>query len=88
MLVHFPFGATERQWKKEGRMPTLCGQGIAYSFSPDVDGPPMTDRDLAYLNGLPRLKRVNLAGTAVTPQAIAAFRPAHPNVTVEDKDDE
>jgi hypothetical protein len=48
----------------------------------------MTDRDLAYLDNLPRLKRVNLAGTRVTPRAIAAFRAPHPNVAVEDKDDE
>jgi hypothetical protein len=88
MLVHFPLGALERQWKKEGKRPMFCGQGIAYSFSPDVDGPPMTDRDVRYLDRLPRLKRVNLAGTRVTPRAIAAFRASHPDVAVEDKDDE
>ena len=87
-LVHFPLGALERQWKQEGRRSFECGMVIAYSFSPDAEGPPMTDRDLAYLDRLPRLKRVNLAGTRVTPQAITAFRAAHPNVTVEDKDDE
>jgi len=48
----------------------------------------MTDRDLAYLDRLPRLKHANLPGTCVMPHAIAAFRATHPSVTVENRDDE
>jgi hypothetical protein len=60
---------------------------IEYSFTPDDTGPPMTDRDLKYLEALPRLTRVNVAGTQVTASAVAAFRSAHPTVAVEDRDD-
>ena len=60
---------------------------IEYSFTPDDTGPPMTDRDLTYLEALPRLTRVNVAGTRLTASALAAFRNAHPNVVVEDRDD-
>jgi hypothetical protein len=84
VLVLFPLGALERQWRKEGLPTAECGMSIAHSFTPDDAGPPMTDRDLAYLESLPRLTRVNLGGTRVTAQAIATFREAHPTVTVED----
>jgi hypothetical protein len=87
-LVHFPLGALERQWRKEGLPTAECGMSIAHSFTPDDTGPPMTDQDLVYLNALPRLTRVNLAGTRITGQATAAFRQAHANVTVEDSADE
>jgi TonB family protein len=83
MLVDFPLGALHRRWTSDGTVPALCGQGIAYSYEPPVDGPPMTSRDLVYLERLPRLNRVNLAGTQATPSAIAAFRAEHPNVAVE-----
>jgi hypothetical protein len=48
----------------------------------------MTDADLAYLEALPRLSRVNLAGTAVTAKAIQSFRQQHRTIIVEEKDDE
>ncbi len=85
-LVHFPLGQLERQWRKDGLPTAECGVSIAYRFTPDAGGPPMTDADLAYLDELPRLTRVNLAGTQVTAKAIQAFRATHPNVTVEEKD--
>jgi hypothetical protein len=88
MLVHFPLGALERQWRKQGLPTAECGMSIAHSFTPDDTGPPMTDADLAYLDALPRLTRVNLAGTHVSARAIAAFRQAHANVTVQDRADE
>jgi len=87
VLVHFPLGALERRWRKEGRYTPECGMSIEYSFTPDDTGPLMTDRDLKYLEALPRLTRVNVAGTRVTASALAAFRDAHPSVAVEDRDD-
>ena len=87
VLVHFPLGALERRWRKEGRYTPECGMSIEYSFTPDDTGPPMTDRDLKYLEALPRLTRLNVAGTRVTASAFAVFRNAHPNVAVEDRDD-
>ena len=88
VLVHFPLGKLERQWRKEGLMTAECGMFIAHSFTPDDTGPPMTDQDLVYLEALPKLTRVNLADTRVTLKAIAAFREAHATVTVEDRADE
>jgi hypothetical protein len=87
VLVHFPLGALERRWRKEGQHTPECGMSIEYSFTPDDTGPPMTDRDLRYLEALPRLTRVNVAGTRVTASALAVFRDAHPSVEVEDRDD-
>jgi hypothetical protein len=46
----------------------------------------MTDGDLVDLEDLPRLTRVNLAGTQVTAAAIAALRKRRPTVQVEDRD--
>ena len=88
VLVHFPLGKLERQWRKEGLLTAECGMSIAHSFTPDDSGPPMTDQDLVYLEALPKLTRVNLAGTRVTHRAIAAFRDGHAGVTVEDGADE
>jgi hypothetical protein len=39
------------------------------------------------LDGIPRLARVNLAGTLVTAAAIDALRKSRPAVTVEDRDE-
>jgi hypothetical protein len=86
VLVHFPLGQDEREWRKEGMPMVQCGMGIAHSFSPDASGPPMTDRDLVRLDQLPTLERVNLAGTQVTRAAIARFRETHGNIEVEDHD--
>src|SRR5271169_6806911 len=55
VLVHFPLGNLERQWRKRGLPTAQCGMAIEYSFSPDDTGPPMTDADLVYLDGIPRL---------------------------------
>jgi hypothetical protein len=87
-LVHFPLGQREREWRQDGLFTVDCGVSIAYSFTPDATGPPMTDADLAYLDELPRLARVNLAGTQVTAKAIHAFRTTHRGVIVEATDDE
>jgi hypothetical protein len=84
-LVHFPLGQLERQWRKQGLPAAQCGVSIAYSFTPDDTGPPMTDADLAYLDALPRLSRVNLAGTSVTPKAIHSFREQHRRIVVEER---
>jgi hypothetical protein len=46
----------------------------------------MTDTDLVYLDGIPRLTRVNLAGTRVTTTAIEALRKKRPALAVEDRD--
>jgi hypothetical protein len=46
----------------------------------------MTDKDLAYLDEVPRLARVNLGGTQVTAEALHAFRESHRNVTVEESE--
>lgn len=86
--VHFPLGAEERKWRKQGLPTANCGVSIEYSFSPDDSGPPMTDQDLAYLEQLPKLTRVNLGGTRVTGRALRAFREAHPHISVEDRDDD
>jgi hypothetical protein len=88
VLVHFPLGALEREWRKKGNSDARCGMGIEHYLIPDDTGPAMTDRDLVYLEQLPRLTRVNLAGTLVSAPAVAAYRAAHPNVIVEDRDDE
>jgi len=48
----------------------------------------MTDADVAQLERLPTLRRVNLAGTKVTSSATATFRQKHPSVIVETGDDE
>ena len=86
VLVDFPLGALERKLRKE-KVPNLrCGMGIEYTFTPDDTGPPMTDGDLVDLEDLPRLTRVNLAGTQVTAAAIAALRKRRPTVQVEDRD--
>jgi hypothetical protein len=84
VLVHFPLGEMERRWRRDHTEPGHCGMGIEYEFTPDDSGPPMTDADMAYLERIPELRRVNLAGTQVTRRAIAAFRVAHPGVTVEE----
>jgi hypothetical protein len=88
VVVHFPLGVLERQWRKRGIPNVRCGMGIENYFIPDDTGPPMTDRDLVQLEQLPRLSRVNLAGTMVSVAALAAFRAAHPSVTVEERDDD
>jgi hypothetical protein len=82
--VDFPWGARERRWLKAGEQHAFCGQGIAYSFSPDGDGPPMTDADLVYLEQLPRLRVLRIAGTGVSRKAINAFRAGHPEVEVDE----
>jgi hypothetical protein len=87
VLVHFPLGQLERKWRKQGVPLFKCGMSIAYEFTPDDTGPRMRDADLVYLNRMPRLERVNLAGTDVTPGAIQAFRKVHPGVVVEGKFD-
>lgn len=88
VLVHFPLGQLERKWRREGLPTAECGVSIEYRFTPDDTGPPMTDADLRYLDELPRLTRVNVAGTQVTATAIQAFRGRHRTIAVEDKDDE
>ena len=87
VLVHFPLGQLEREWRRTGTPPFRCGVSIAYSFSPDDTGPPMTDAALEHLKRLPTLTRVNLAGTRVTPSAIALFQQEHPSVIVEARDE-
>jgi hypothetical protein len=88
ILVHFPLGADERRWRREGRSTPQCGMSIAFEFVPDDSGPAMTDGDLKYLDQLPHLQRVNLGGTKVTASAVASFRGRHPQVVVEERDDE
>ena len=83
VLVHLPLGALERQWQQDGSATPLCGVSISHSFSPSDSGPPMTDADLVHLEAIRKLARVNLGGTAVTADAVAAFRKAHPAVRVE-----
>jgi hypothetical protein len=87
VLVHFPLGQLEREWRRKGTAVPGCGMGVAHSFTPDALGPPMTDADVVQLDRVSRLTRVNLPGTRVTAQAIEAFRRSHPAVVVEDTDE-
>jgi hypothetical protein len=87
VLVHFPLGQLEREWRRAGTMQPTCGMGIAQSFTPDATGPLMTDADLVDLDRLSGLTRVNLAGTRVTARALLAFRRSHPAVVVEERDE-
>jgi hypothetical protein len=84
-IVSFPLGALEREWLEvHGELPIRCGMGAEYSFSPTLDGPPMTDEDLfRLLAQLPRLTRVDLRGTAVSANAVATFRTSHAAVEAE-----
>jgi len=83
VVVHFPLGDLERQWRRDCLPSWSCGVAVDRDFTPDDTGPPMTDMDLVYLDRISRLVRVNLGGTQVSEEAIASFRQAYPHVLVE-----
>jgi hypothetical protein len=87
VLVHFPLGRLETEWRRQGVLNFRCGLGIDEYLIPDDHSLPMTDSDLVYLDRVRRLSRVNFGGTQVTKAAMDAFRQRHRNVSVEETDE-
>ena len=83
VLVSFPLGALDRRYAREGVSPVRCGMSIRRYIEPPLDGPSMTDDDLALLLQIPDLKRVDLEGTTVSDIALMRVRQALPWVEVE-----
>jgi hypothetical protein len=87
VLVHFPLGRHEREWRRRGMITFRCGMGIEEYLVPDEQVSPMTDADLVYLDRISRLTRVNLSGTDVSSAALNAFRAGHRRVSIETDED-
>ncbi|MCI0361224.1 MAG: hypothetical protein L0211_22310 [Planctomycetaceae bacterium] len=58
-----------------------CGQIILLA-GPHGKQPTFADNDLTMMSHIWRLRRVSLANTRVSPQAIEQFRESHPHISV------